>query len=155
VPRKTPRATKRDFLRQQGTLNPHPEQVTDPLFQANEFFDPEDLVQVKYEMVRRVQVEKQSASQSAAAFGFSRPTFYQAQADLQRGGLMSLAPQKRGPHAGHKLTPAVLIFLQQMRASDPAASTSRLVEAVAARFGVRVHPRSIERTLLRHQKKLR
>lgn len=153
--RKTPSATKRDFLRQQGALNPHPEQVTDPLFQTNEFFDPQDLAQVKYEMVRRVQVDKQSVSQSATAFGLSRPTFYQVQTDLQRGGLMGLAPEKRGPRAGHKLTPAVLDFLQQKCASDPAPSITQLAEAVAERFGVRVHPRSIERTLRRHQKKLR
>jgi transposase len=153
VPPETPRAKKRDLLRQQGTLNPHPEQVTDPLFQTHEFFDPQDLVQVKYEMVRRVQIDKQSVSQSAAAFGFSRPTFYQAQADLKQGGLVGLVPQKRGPRSGHKLTPAVLDFLQQIRASDPASSTAQLAEAVAERFHVRVHPRSIERSLLRHQKK--
>jgi transposase len=154
MPPKTLSAKKRDLLRQQGTLNPHPEQVTDPLFQTNEFFDPQDLVQVKYEMVRRVQIDKQSVSQSAATFGFSRPTFYQTQTDLKQGGLMGLVPQKRGPHSGHKLTPAVLDFLQQRRASDPALSAAQLAEAVAERFQVQVHPRSIERTLLRHQKKL-
>jgi len=155
VPAKTPEASKRDFLRQQGTLNPNPDQVTDPLFQANEFFDPRDLVQVKYEMVRRVQIDKQPVSQSAAAFGFSRPTFYQAQADLKQNGLVGLVPQKRGPRSGHKLTGEVLDFLQQMRASEPPPRPVQLAEAVAQRFGIRVHPRSIERTLLRLQKKRR
>ena len=40
-------------LRQQGSLNPHPDQVTDELFRNNNFFDARDLVQVKYEMLRR------------------------------------------------------------------------------------------------------
>jgi hypothetical protein len=39
---------KLEALRQQGTLNLHPEEVTDSRFQEDEFFDPRDLVQVKY-----------------------------------------------------------------------------------------------------------
>ena len=65
---------KPDALRLQGSLNPHPERVQDPLFAAADFFDARDLVQVKYEMVRRVRVDGQPVSRSAAAFGFSRPS---------------------------------------------------------------------------------
>src|SRR5215469_14688512 len=92
-------------LRQQGALNPRPEQVTDQLFLTNEFFDPRDLVQVKYEMLRRVQSDGQPVSRAAAALGFSRPSFYQAQATFQQGGLPALVPHKRGPKQAHKLTP--------------------------------------------------
>lgn len=38
-------------------VNPRPEAVSDPLFAGSEFFDARDLVQVKYEMVRRVQID--------------------------------------------------------------------------------------------------
>jgi hypothetical protein len=89
--------SKRDALKRHGTLNPHPDVVTDPLFQTGDFFDPDDLVQVKYEMLRRVRVDKHPVSQSASAFGFSRPTYYQAEADFQRDGVMGLLPEKRGP----------------------------------------------------------
>jgi hypothetical protein len=78
------------------------------LFRIGDLFDPDDLVQVKYEMLRRLRLDKQSVSQSASAFGFSRPTFYQAGEDFQRDGLAGLLPSKRGPHQGHKLTPEVL-----------------------------------------------
>ena len=88
-----PEASKGDALRQQGTLNPRPRDVTHPLFQDSEFFDSRDLVQVKYEMLREVQVENRSVSQSAAAFGFSRPSFYQAQAAFARDGLSGLIPR--------------------------------------------------------------
>jgi len=44
--------TKIKRLRQSGTLHPRPETVTDPLFQDLAFFDPHDLLQVRYEMVR-------------------------------------------------------------------------------------------------------
>jgi hypothetical protein len=52
-----PLDSKGESLRHQGVLNPHPQKVADPLFLRGEFFDPRDLVQVKYEMLRRVRVE--------------------------------------------------------------------------------------------------
>jgi hypothetical protein len=67
---------KLEALRQQGSLNPRPDKVRDPLFTTADFFDARDLVQVKYEMVRRVLVDGQPVSSTASSFGFSRPTFY-------------------------------------------------------------------------------
>jgi transposase len=142
-------------LRQQGCLHAHPEQVTDELFLTHEFFDSRDLVQVKYEMLRRVQTEGQPVSRSATAFGFSRPSFYQSQAAFQQGGLPALMPQKRGPKEAHKLTPEVLAFLRQARQEDPSLRPATLCSLVKDRFGITVHPRSIERALVRSQKKLR
>ena len=75
-----PLDSKAESLRQQGALNPHPQRVVDPVFLRGEFFDPRDLVQVKYEMLRRVRVEGAPVTQVVSAFGFSRPVFYQAQA---------------------------------------------------------------------------
>src|ERR1017187_1959967 len=87
MPKKPPPDPKTLALRQQGCLNPHPERVIDELFQTSEFFNPRDLVQVKYEMLRRVETEGLPVNRSATAFGFSRPSFYQAQASFQQGGL--------------------------------------------------------------------
>jgi hypothetical protein len=61
------RTSKAAALRQRGSLNPRPQAVRDPLFATTEFFDARDLVQVKYEMVRRVQADGQAVSQSAQA----------------------------------------------------------------------------------------
>src|SRR5258706_13739433 len=102
---------KQRHLRQQQTLNPRPEAVTHPLFRNSAFFDPHDLVQVKYEMLRLASVEQRPVSESAKVFGFSRPSFYLAQAAFARGGLAGLIPQKPGPRGGHKLTPTVMAFL--------------------------------------------
>jgi transposase len=142
-------------LQQEASLHPHPEEVTDELFLTHEFFDPRDLVQVKYEMLRRVQSEGQAVSQSAAHFGFSRPSFYQAQAAFQQGGLPALMPQKRGPKQAHKLTPEVLVFLHHARQQDPSLRPTALALLVKERYGITVHPRSIERALTRSQKKRR
>jgi transposase len=142
-------------LRQQGSLNPHPGQVTDELFRTNDFFDARDLVQVKYEMLRRVQNDGQSVSRSAADFGFSRPSFYQAQAAFQQGGLPALMPHKRGPREAHKLTAEVLAFVRQTRQEDPSLRPADVAARVSDRYGITVHPRSIERALARSQKKPR
>ena len=153
--KKPTRDPKTRALQQEASLHPHPEEVTDELFLTHEFFDPRDLVQVKYEMLRRVQSEGQAVSQSAAHFGFSRPSFYQAQAAFQQGGLPALMPQKRGPKQAHKLTPEVLVFLHHARQQDPSLRPTALALLVKERYGITVHPRSIERALTRSQKKRR
>ena len=63
------RASKTETLRAKGTLNPQSEQVHDPLFASHEFFDADDLLQVKYEMLRRVSVDGLTVSEAAARFG--------------------------------------------------------------------------------------
>lgn len=147
-------SAKLDTLRRQGTYNPHPETVTHSLFlgKDNDFFDARDLLQVKYEMLRSVEMEKDSVTQAAAAFGFSRPSFYQAQAVLKRAGLGGLIPQKRGPRAAHKLTAKIMEFVHQSRTTQPAVRISELARLIQERFGVQVHPRSIERRLLLQKK---
>lgn len=145
---------KTDALRRQGCLHPHPQKVTDETFCANEFFDSRDLVQVKYEMLRRVRVDGQPVSRSAAGFGLSRPSYYQVQAAFEGGGLSALLPKKPGPRRAHKLSNEVVAAVRQALADDAELGPRDLVALVEQRFGVSVHPRSIERALAR-QKKMR
>jgi transposase len=147
--------TKLRTLQQQGTLNPRPKAVRDELFLQNDFFDARDLVQVKYEMLRRVRTEGESVTDAATSFGFSRPSFYQAQSAFEQDGLAGLVPQKRGPKQAHKLTDEVLTFIGEVRQKEPSLRLPDLVKQIEQRFGTTVHPRSIERSLLRHQKKRR
>lgn len=136
-------------LRETRTLNPRPEAVRDEQFGTSEFFDARDLVQVKYEMVRRVQVDGAPVAHAAAAFGFSRPSYYEAATALQRDGLPGLVPDKPGPRRAHKLTEEIVTFAQVARAEDPSRRAGDLAAMIAARFGVVVHPRSVERALAR------
>jgi transposase len=152
-PRSPDHQQKRQTLRRHGTLNPHPEAVTHALFRNSDFFDPDDLVQVKYEMLRQVHGDKGSISESAQAFGFSRPSFYQAQEAFQQNGVFGLLPHKRGPQGGHKLTTEVMEFVAQQRSADPSLTPEQLAEAVQKRFRIQVHPRSIQRRLLRQKKR--
>ena len=145
---------KAEVLRQRRCLHPHPEQVSDQLFTTNDFFDPRDLLQVKYEMLRRVRQDDHTISQAAANFGLSRPSFYQAQAAFEAGGLPALLPKKPGPRGAHKLSEEIVEALRKMQDNAPNINTTVLAEQVRTRFDVVVHPRSIERALARPKKKL-
>jgi transposase len=155
MPKPSRPPAKQQALRRQACLNPHPEQVRDELFQNNDFFDADDLVQVKYEMLRRVQKDGHTVSKASAAFGFSRPSFYQAQSAFQQEGLQGLVPHKRGPKHAHKLTQRVVELIQEKHQQDPSLPAPALANAIQAKFGIVVHPRSIERSLARTQKKRR
>src|SRR6478672_3991275 len=131
------------------TLNPRPEAVRDDQFGSSEFFDARDVVQVKYEMVRRVRVDGAPVTAAAAAFGFSRPSFYEAAAAVDREGLGGLVPAKPGPRGAHKLTDEVIAYARQLREAEPGIGSARLADAIAEKFAIRVHPRSVERALAR------
>ena len=141
---------KEAALREARCLNPHPEAVADEAFTAGpEFFDARDMVQVKYEMVRRVRAEGQPVTTAAEAFGFSRPSYYQAAAAVDAGGLAALVPARPGPRRAHKLTAEVVAFARQLLDADPSLRSAQLAEVITERFGIAVHPRSVERALAR------
>src|SRR3954451_17801115 len=133
------------------TLNLRPEAVVDEGFRSAEFFDARDLVQVKYEMVRRAEADGVSVSAAARAFGFSRQSYYTAARALTSEGLAGLVPAKPGPRGAHKLTDEVLDHLERLRAADPGLGAAELVAAVAERFGVAVHRRPVQRALARRE----
>lgn len=147
------RDPKDEALRAEGARNPRPEAVTDAHFREGGFFDPRDLVQVKYEMVRRVEVEGSAVTRVVADFGFSRPTFYESRKAVEEQGLAGLLPKKRGPRSGHKVTAEVLSFLVTARQEEPGVDAAELARRVAARFGRDIHPRTVQRALARGEKK--
>jgi len=142
---------KLNFLRQSHTLHPHPERVRDPLFTSGSpFFDARDLVQVKYELLRRVRVDGYSVSDATALFALSRPTFYAAQSAWEQAGLSGLLPVKTGPRGAHKLTDEIMRDLLPL---SKTMSSTELASWLEAHRSLIVHPRSIERALKRAAKK--
>jgi transposase len=148
------RDPKREALAKDGALNPHPEAIRDALFIGNPFFDAKDLVQVRYEMVRRHRVDGVAISEASTDFGVSRPTFYKALRALQKAGLPGLLPSPRGPKGGHKISAEVVAFLGDLRAANPELTTSRCLKEIERHFGITVHRRSLERALARKKKRI-
>jgi len=139
------------LLRQSQTLHPHPEAVRDLLFTSGSpFFDPRDLVQVKYELLRRVRVDGYAVSDATTLFALSRPTFYAAQAAWEQAGISGLLPTATGPRHAHKLTDEIMIELHPLAKT---LSSAQLAEWLEAQHRLSVHPRSIERALKRAAKK--
>ena len=128
--------SKSDALREQGTLNPRSGEVADPKFREGDFFDPRDVVQVKYEMLRRVRIDDVPVTQAVAEFGFSRPTFYEARANFDEGGIAGLVPKKRGPRGPHKLSAEVMEYLQARVDPDEPLRARELARQVAAEHEV-------------------
>jgi transposase len=139
------------FLRQSHTLHPHPEEVRDPLFTSGSpFFDTRDLVQVKYELLRRVRVDGYSVASATALFALSRPTFYAALSGWEQAGVSGLLPMKTGPRQAHKLTDEIMGDLLPL---SKTMSSAELASWLEAHHHLIVHPRSIERALKRAAKK--
>ena len=143
---------KEEALRAARALNPRPEAVTASEFNASEFFDARDLVQVKYEMLRQARQDGSTVSDAAAAFGFSRPSFYEAKAAYEEAGIPGLLPKRPGPRRAHKLSEDIVERLVEAAATEASLSSADLADLAHREFGVRVHPRSVERALARHPK---
>ena len=147
------RARRQQALEIQGAAHPHPAAVSDPLFRDSAFFDPNDLVQVKYEMLRSVERDGRAVVEAAETFGLSRPVYYVARELFSCEGLPGLLPRKRGPKRPHKLTNEILAVLAQaVRASERMLNGAQLAMILEERFGISAHPRSILRRLLPYLK---
>jgi transposase len=134
-------------LVEEGTLNPASEKVRDPKFREIEFFDPRDLVQVKYEMLRRVSVDNAAVTDATEEYGVSRPTYYQTKAHFNDAGIAGLVPKKRGPRGPHKLQGKVLAFVQQHLIEGEPIRARELAKRIRQQFDLDVHPRTIERAV--------
>ena len=147
------RKAKVESLGQHGTLNRRPESVRNKLFTENGFFDPYDLIQVKYEMLRSVEEQKRSIREVTQEFGFSRPSFYQARRGLEQHGLAGLVPRKRGPKAAYKLKADIVEFVEQTRSANEALKPEDLRDMIRKKFGTDVHVRTVQRALRQAGKK--
>ena len=146
------RDSKASRLKALGVLNPHPERVQAPAFQTDAFFDPRDLLQVRYEMLRLVQVDGASKAEAATVFGVSRPTYYHAETAYTREGLAGLLPRQRGPKGAHKLDAQMMAFINAYLREHGPVGARHLAQCIQTEFGLNIHPRSIERALARKKK---
>jgi hypothetical protein len=135
--------SRRAALEAAGLVHPRAEAVTAELFrEGGSFFFAADKVQVKYEMLRAVNVDAETVVAASAAHGYSRAEFYLVQAAFAARGMAGLVDERRGRRGPTKLTGEIVAFLQ---ASGAERSGADLAGEVEARFGVSLHRRTVER----------
>ncbi len=144
---------KKEMLKQNGTLNKNADKVVDPKFRNIAFFDPNDLLQVKYEMLRSTHKDGAGVLKASKTFGFSRITFYKTDKAFKENGLAGLLPQKKGPRRAHKLSGEVMEFVGGLVEQNPDIKSFQIREKIIDRFDLSVHKRSIERAIDRSKKK--
>ncbi|MGL5384910.1 MAG: helix-turn-helix domain-containing protein [Serratia sp. (in: enterobacteria)] len=141
------RLSKTELLQKEGTFNPASGNVKDQKFRTSDFFDPHDIVQVRYEMLRRVSIDGLSVTEAASEYGISRPTYYLARENFAIKGIAGLVPDRPGPHGPHKLDSRLMEFLQAQLIPGEPVRARALVTLVQTEFGIEIHPRTIERAL--------
>lgn len=136
---------KIEYLRERGTFNTNASDVKDELFIRYDFFDPRDIVQVKYEMLRKVNKENYSIKDAVHLFGMSRQYYYKLKDAFDREGIRGLLPLKRGPKGAFKITDEIVNFIEGRMEEEPSLTNQQIAEEIDARFKVAIHPRTIER----------
>ena len=139
--------SKIDVLKENGTYNADSASVKAEDFLHGIFFDPNDLVQVKYEMLRSVEKKESSVSEASEKYGLSRQTYYISRSAFENGGLAALLPKKTGPKDGFKLKDEGRKFIDKYLCEHPAATPHEINMAMAAGTGITVHDRTIARYL--------
>lgn len=144
-----PDPQKIQALRRSGTLNANPQKVRQSAFIEGGFFDPHDLVQLKYETLRAVENDGKPIVEAALEFGLSRPTIYECQENFRQDGMEGLLPKKRGPKQPRKLTGEVCKYMSEALLHDPGLKMTALAESIKKRFGIVVHPRTLEKAVVK------
>jgi len=135
---------RQDELLKNGSFNHRAETVTDTLFSQPGFFDAHDLVQVKYEMLRAVEIDRRDITGTANAFGFSRVSFYQIKKEFDENGIAGLIPKKRGPKGSRKISESDAQFAKNLVGTHTKA---QIVELLREERGVQISKRTLERQL--------
>lgn len=141
-----------NYLKNSGTLNTKVNLVKDELFLKNKFFDPNDMLQIKYEMLRHVKIDKWCITKATKMFGLSRPAFYKLENDF-KFGLSGLLPKKRGPKKPSKLTKEIINFITQKRQNEQ-MPWIKIKLAIKNKFNLSIHTRTMQKILSQNEKKI-
>ena len=135
---------KHEELRKNGSFNHRAETVSAEIFKQAPFFDPHDLIQVKYEMLRAVEKEQQDVTSTSETFGFSRVSFYQIKKEFDENGIAGLMPKKRGPKGSRKLSGDDVEFAKSLESTH---TKIQILQRLREERGVEVSKRTLERQL--------
>lgn len=147
---------KKNYLKKEGCLNKNASIIKAVIFNnENGFFDKNDIVQTRYEMLRCVEKDNCTINAASEMFGVSRISFYKTKKAFEEKGMQGLLPQKKGPNSPHKLTDNVINFIESEKEAEPDLKSDELADKVRQVFNLKIHPRTIEKALAVRKKKQR
>lgn len=138
---------KAEFLKKEGVLNPKPERVLHPLFQSQAFFDPRDLPQVRYEMLRSARAEQLTVTEACKLFGFSREYFYRLERVFMSSGFTGLLGSTRGRRPLVALNQEIVNFIIHRKISEPSLTGEDLRKELKNIYQVDCSRRTVERVI--------
>lgn len=138
---------KKAYLKKTRTWNRNADKVCYELFKESDFFDPNDAVQVKYEMLRATAVEKKPKVKICREFGLSRVGYYKIERAFSKEGVAGLMEKKRGKKGPGKLTEKLCEYIRELRKQTPGISGAKVAKRIEEEFGIKLHKRTVEKAL--------
>jgi hypothetical protein len=139
--------TKKQFLQKEGLINPKPERVCYKHFESNDFFDPMDLPQVRYEMIRTARVENISVANACRLFGFSREYFYKLERKFMKHGFVALLGSQKGRRPLIALNNEIVNFIIHRKVDNPNLSGEDLRKEILKIHKLDCSRRTVERII--------
>lgn len=136
---------KKDILIKNGTYNKNHDKVQKKAFQEDEFYDPMDVVQVRYEMIKDASGGGRAIEQVTSEYGYSRASYYHIMDNFKKGGMLALVPEKTGPKTARKLTDDLREYVTKYIEANPSASSSKIASEIQRNKGIAISKRTIER----------
>lgn len=109
------------------------------------FYDPMDIVQVKYEMLKAATEGNQPIAKIVDEFGLSRASFYKIKKAFEISGLSALIPEKPGPKKPYKLTEPYTEYIDKYLLENPEASSNEIAINLRKDKGLTVSKRTVDR----------
>jgi len=139
--------TKQDFLNKEGLANRRAERVTHSLFLTLDFFDPLDLPQVKYELLRAARVDNISVTEACNLFGFSREYFYRLEKAFMKHGYVSVIGSAMGRRPIIALNQEIVSFIVHRKMEEPRLSGKALRKEILQQYSIDCSRRTVERII--------
>ena len=112
--------------------------ISDPRFVPGSFFNPDDSVQIRYEMLRRVENGESTIKDATEMYGYSRQAYYDYRRAFGEGGILALSTKKAGPKGPRKMTDEVKKFFADYLLAHPRATGAELSRELKASTGVEI-----------------
>lgn len=136
---------KKETLLGNGSFNKNYSKVKKAKFLEDSFYDPMDIIQIKYELIQDAKDARGGIEKITSDYGYTRASYYLIKAAFEKGGLAALAPGKTGPKTPYKLTLERQEHIERYISENPSANSAEVVADLLGSKGIKISKRTVER----------